>query len=251
MWIKGTFLLLFALTIDALQAIMAWIFLGFGSALQAITPVGGFIAGAATGATVCWNSSGTVVQGAVDAVKCAAAGGVFGAAISASGAPLGVGLGFAIDVAISITMGSGLILALFLFGMFDLKYVAAVFVGETIPGLDVVPGWTFLVIRCILKKNAEEARGITGVASGIASAVLSPSSPTGVLASMARGISDTKNIAGDTARTSSLVRNAYESEPVQNITRERAQLASDVGREIKTRPSNNPQGINPFYAKTA
>jgi hypothetical protein len=207
MWVKGIFLLLFALTIDALQAIMAWIFLAAGSAI-ALVPLVGVV-----------------------------------------GAPMGVGLGFAVDIAISMTMGSGLILALFIFDMLDLKYVAAVFIGETIPGLDIIPGWTFLVIRCILKKNAEEGHGIVALASGIGSAALAPTNPTRGLGAVAQSVSGIKNTTGEMARASSLVRNTYSSEPAQNIARERTQLASDVGREITPRPSS--PGPNTLHAKTA
>lgn len=204
MWIRGTLLLLFALTIDALQIVMGWIFLTAGSAL-AIIPV-----------------------------------------IGLGGPPLGVALGFGVDIAISITMGSGLILALFLSGILDVKYIAPVFIGEALPGLDIIPGWTLLVVRCIMKKNAKSAVGIAGLASNLASGALSPGTATG-LGRVTAGLTAIKSDTRQMAQSSPAVKNLYDSEPIQNIARERTQLASDVGREIAPKPPRNPN----LNAKTA
>jgi len=191
MWIKGIFLLLFALTIDALQVVMAWVFLGFGSALQAITPVGGFIAGAAAGAAACWSSSGTVIQGIVNAAACTAPGAVFGAAISASGAPLGIGIGMAVDMCIGITMGSGLILALIMCGMFHPKYIWGGSIIKIIPGINVIPGWTGTVILSIIETNKQKG-GLLGAAAGVALAIESPS-----IKNATSAVSGVKNIQSD------------------------------------------------------
>ena len=131
---------MFALFIDIAQILIGWMFVAIGAGLELITPVGGAAGGAAAGAYLCWNTTPGVIAGIIASTKCAVAGAIAGAALSAFGVPIGAGLGFIVDICISLTMGGALILALVMFDMFDFASVAAVFVGEAIPGLDMLPG---------------------------------------------------------------------------------------------------------------
>lgn len=149
-----------ALVIDTLQFLFFVVFLAF----QAMTPIGGGIAGGATGAVVCWKFSNGVWEGITNAATCAAGGAVGGAALSALAAPIGM----AIDVAISSTFGVLLIALLWTSGRLHLMPVVFGFVAEMTPGINAfVPGWSLLVHRCIqqhkLKERGVGAGGRAGV----------------------------------------------------------------------------------------
>lgn len=135
-------------------------------ALQAMTPVGGGLAGAATGAAVCWKLSNGVWEGITNAASCALAGGVGGAAISALATPIGI----AIDMAISSTFGVLLIALLWVSGRLYLIPAIFGFVGEMTPGLNAfVPAWSLLVHRCIRQYEEEQRHGKASGASRLLS----------------------------------------------------------------------------------
>lgn len=170
MLIRGIFLITFALCIDFLQLALGWVAFAVGVGLQSITPVGGAIGGAAVGAYACFSTANGLIQGITNAVACGTAGGVFGAAISAFGMPIGVLLGFVFDICLSLTLGAGLIFLLALMGMFYPKYVWSAGIFEVMPGFDVLPGWTVMVALCLIKKRGEEGKvGITTTAAKIVS----------------------------------------------------------------------------------
>jgi hypothetical protein len=132
----------FAGIIDLLQFLFFIVFLG----LAAMTPVGGGAVGGVTGATICYNASGNVISGAVNAAYCA----VVGAGIGAFAAPIGI----VVDTAISCTLGVLLILALAITGRFALFPVIFAFTSELIPGVNAFsPAWSILVHRCIKAHN--------------------------------------------------------------------------------------------------
>lgn len=194
MWIRGMFLISFAALIDALQFMMGWVAFAIGVGLQSITPVGGAVGGAAIGAYACFSSSGGIIQGILDAAKCGLAGGVFGAAVSAFGVPFGTILGFAFDICISLTLGSGLIFLLMISGAFYPKYAWSGGVFELMPGFDVLPGWTLMVVLSLLKKQAEERKsGIVTTATKMVSTAGSVSLTNPV--SAVRGAASIKNTA--------------------------------------------------------
>lgn len=137
-----------AAIIDLLQFLFFILFLG----LAAITPVGGGLVGAATGAAICYNASGNIVSGAVNAVYCAVAG----AGIGALAAPIGI----IIDTALSCTFGILLILLLWVSGRFSFMAIAMGFGAEMLPGLNAfVPGWSLLVHRSIQQYNSTKKEG--------------------------------------------------------------------------------------------
>jgi len=145
---KAIPLILFALFIDGLQAMLMLTF----TVMQFITPVGGGALGGITAAAYCYNATTGFFSALLAGAKCAVGGTVVGAGVSAFAVPLGMG----VDVAISITFGGVLVMALAWMGMFYPGTVLGTFLGESIPFLDVLPGWTLMTWRCISKKNAEE-----------------------------------------------------------------------------------------------
>ncbi len=138
----------FALIIDFIQAMMMFAF----AAMQFITPIGGGISGAFAAGWYCWSTSTGILSGISSAASCFVAGGVVGAGVSAFAIPIGM----AVDVTISITLGGALVIALAYMGMFYPGTVLSVFIGESIPLLDILPGWTLMTWRCLHKKSLEE-----------------------------------------------------------------------------------------------
>lgn len=143
---------LFAGIIDFLQFIFLILLAGF----QFMTPVGGGVTGAATGAYFCYNATSGVISGVLEGLKCALGGGLIGAGLSAFALPIGI----AIDIAISGTFGVLLILLLWVSGRFSLMAVLMGFTGEMLPGINAfVPGWSMLVHRSIHQYNLEQKEG--------------------------------------------------------------------------------------------
>ncbi|MDB5225649.1 MAG: hypothetical protein JWL87_601 [Candidatus Adlerbacteria bacterium] len=124
-----------------------------------MTPMGGGLTGAATGAYFCYNATSGVISGLLEGFKCAVGGGIVGAGLSAIAIPAGM----AIDIAISCTFGVLLILMLWVSGRFSLMAVVMGFSSEMLPGVNAfVPGWSILVHRCIKTYNQTQASGGTG-----------------------------------------------------------------------------------------
>lgn len=139
-----------AIILDFLQITFAIAF----TALQFLTPVGGGVAGAASAASVCYGFSGTVIEGVTNAIKCAAAGGFFGTALSAFAIPLGA----AIDTTLSITLGGAVLFLLAWDGAFYWERVMGGSIVEVLPFFNFVPAWTYLAWRCIQAKKQDERR---------------------------------------------------------------------------------------------
>jgi hypothetical protein len=144
------FLIIPAVILDLCQFLIYWAFV----ALQAATPVGGGIAGAAVGAKVCYDAAGGVISGVVEAAKCAFVGATAGALGSAIAMPLAM----IIDTTLSITIGGALIMFLAFEGMFYFDVIFPSFMGEALPLVNFLPFWTILTYRCIARKNAEAAK---------------------------------------------------------------------------------------------
>ena len=139
--------LLIAVLLDGLQILLG---LGF-AAMQFITPAGGAAVGAGAGLSWCWQSS-SGVWALLDAAKCVAAGGAIGGALSAFAIPIGA----AVDVALSLTIGGGIIMLLAFDGAFYPSTVIKGFLAEAAPFLNILPVWTGMVYRCIYRKKQEE-----------------------------------------------------------------------------------------------
>jgi hypothetical protein len=235
MGLKGMIVIALGMFIDALQAAFAWMFVSIGAGLQALTPVGGAIGGAAAGASYCYYATTGVTSALVAGAKCGVGGAIVGAAASTFGIPLGTALAFASDVCISLTMGAGFILLLCFMKMYYPMTMGVTYVIEAIPGLDVIPAWTFLAIRCVMLKYAEnKTSGSFSFATGVAGAILSPAGAAIGFGSVARRISSIQGATGRMARGSSVVKEAYETEDVQDIARGRQQLVADVKTRINS-----------------
>lgn len=153
---KYGLLLAIAVLIDALQAILGWTAFAIGMGLEFITPAGGGAAGAAAGAYACFDSTKGIITAVAAATKCAVGGAVAGALISTFGIPLGTVLGFVLEMVVSLTLGSALIVLMWFLGVYSRTSTTIGWIVEMIPGLDIIPGWTFMVIMCILKKEAKD-----------------------------------------------------------------------------------------------
>src|SRR3990167_536111 len=140
--------LLMAVLLDGLQILLG---LGF-AAMQFVTPVGGGVGGALAGAGYRWSTSTGFFIGLLEGAKCAAAGGALGGVLSAFAIPIGA----AVDVALSLTIGGGIIMLLAFDGAFYPSTVIKGFLAEAAPFLNIVPAWTWLTLRCIQQKKKND-----------------------------------------------------------------------------------------------
>jgi hypothetical protein len=147
---KAAALIMLALFIDGIQA-------GMSAAIFILSAFPGTFGGAAAGC-----AAGNAVAGEIG---CSIGGfllGLVGSVPLINGVlatvtmPVGIILGFAISVCLSLTLGAGLIMLLIIYGMFYPKYLMPGGISELIPGFDLVPGWTALTILCVLRKVKDE-----------------------------------------------------------------------------------------------
>lgn len=141
-------LLLPAFILDLLQ--FAFLIMFF--VLQFITPVGGGAAGFATGTILCTTGQGGVLAPLFGAAKCGLPGALAGAGLSAFAIPIGA----AVDVALSITIGGGIIALLAFEGMFYPQIIIKGFLGEVTPFMNFLPFWSWVVWKCMREKNKED-----------------------------------------------------------------------------------------------
>ncbi|HEV8666377.1 MAG TPA: hypothetical protein VN665_00830 [Candidatus Paceibacterota bacterium] len=229
MLLRGIFLITFAVCIDLIQLALGWITFAIGVGLQALTPFGGALAGAAAGGYACFSTSGGIIQGIADASKCVAAGGALGALASTFGIPFGSMLGLMLDICISLTLGSGLIFLLAISGMFYPKYVWTGGIFEMMPGFDILPGWTVMVILCLLQKKKEEELLIGKASTNLATMV----APDKALGTAFKGL---KTVAQ--AKTNMVVSSGARTQDQYKQTR------IDSRQELKTN-LKNIDGIKP------
>jgi hypothetical protein len=95
-------------------------------------------------------------------------GATFG--LGAIALPLGIVFGFAANFCLSVTFGVMLITGLGIFGLWDTTTIVAGGFFEIIPGLDCLPGWTLMTVRCVLKAKAKEESGALSTVVKVASA---------------------------------------------------------------------------------
>lgn len=170
---KGMLFIIFALFIDGLQAGisfgLAFIAANFGT-IGGIT--GGCVAGKAIAGQVgCW----------VGGIALGAFGSFLNAHLAIGLVPVGIVLGFAINICLSATLGAGLVLLLGMDGMFYPKYIFGGGLGELLPGFDNLPAWTATTVLCLLKKKRESggrSAALFGGAADIGNIVTSASPGT-------------------------------------------------------------------------
>lgn len=209
--IRGTLLILLGLFIDLLQA-------GMSLMLALLTAVPGTVLGGAAGAGI--GASACSWIGSTASGICATIGGFalgfFGSWLNPILAgvtePVGIALGFAIDICMSLTFGALLITFLIFNRMFYPKYLFGA-LGEVIPGINNIPFWTALVVLSLLKKKSEET-GALAAASGLAMAAMSPTSALGTATG---GVMKMKETTMDIAERNK----GFENSPSEYIRSER------------------------------
>jgi len=163
---KFAALILPALFIDGIQAAIT-------ASLTLITAFPGTVGGAAVGCLLGNNffgSLGCSIGGFVLGLL-----GSVGDVLAPLTEPVGLMLAFAINLCLSATLGSGLIMLLIICGMYYPRYLLPGGISEIIPGLDIFPGWTALTILCVLRKIKDEKGGIAGAAAAMVTAAAAPS----------------------------------------------------------------------------
>jgi hypothetical protein len=152
--LKAVPLVCFALMIDGFTFLI-------GLALSVVAAAPGTVAGCAVGAQVA-GKAGCIALGLLGSIPWV------NGALAVVTEPIGIMLGVAIGLCINFTLGSMLILFLVLFGMFDGKTVIGALIGEAIPGINMLPLWTGMTIRCAMKTaQRENPASLIGVASAL------------------------------------------------------------------------------------
>lgn len=163
---KNTLLILLALFIDGLQATISW-------GIMVIAAFPGTTGGAALGCLVgnytvgqagCWLGGGFLgILGSIPIVN---------ATIATATVPVGIVLGFAINMCLSIALGwCFLVPLLYLFNGVSWKRLIWGS-GEMIPGINNIPFWTALVVLSILSKRPAQ--------TGMVTKILAPSGMAGM-----------------------------------------------------------------------
>ncbi|MBC7836983.1 hypothetical protein H7X87_04405 [Acetobacteraceae bacterium] len=186
--IKATALVIFAIMIDAMQALIS-----AGIAIVASFPgtAGGGIFG-------CF--AGKEIAGEVGCAVVGILGAVVATPLDAAAPytiPLGIALGFAINICLSATFGSILLLFMTLAGYKpSVKYLWGG-IGEMLPGVNNIPFWTALVILTVIKKSAKK-----GMSSFMSTALSMTSlmSPTGAFGKATGAVMQVKEGTVDIAR---------------------------------------------------
>lgn len=108
--------------------------------------------------------------------------------------PLGAGIGMAIEIALTITLGGAFMLVLAITGMFSPGLAIPAFLGEMIPVLDILPGWTVLAITSVVRHRAKEGKG--GMLTTISTIALSaaPGGSTGAFQAARTALSTVRSV---------------------------------------------------------
>ncbi len=148
---KSVALIILALFIDGIQA-------GLSAAVFILTAfpgtIGGAAAGCAAGAAVAGDigcSFGGFLLGLLGSIP------LINGALAVATMPVGVILGFAISICVSMTFGAGLVMLLILTGMFYPKYLSGG-ITELIPGVNCMPFWTALTLASVIRKYGDEKK---------------------------------------------------------------------------------------------
>lgn len=216
-----------------------------GLGLQAVTPAGGAAAGAAGGAYACWNSTAGTASALLAAGKCALLGAAGGALASTFGIPIGTALGFVLEMVVSLTIGSALILLLLFNGMYYSNRTTIGILVELMPGLDIIPGWTFMTIMCVIKKRKDEGMLKISASNAMVKMLL----PGTALGTAVKGISFVKQQQANRRIANGL--DTEENFKKANETKKQhinTQLKSIDG--IKPAAINVPRNNQPYEPKT-
>lgn len=228
--IKGSPLIVLALLIDSLQALVSL-------ALAAISTIPGTVLGGAAGC-----AAGNYFLGQLG---CWLGGSVLGflgtwlnPALATATVPIGLLLGFVVNLCLSAVFGSFLIILMLVF--LRKVYLKNLFfgIGELLPGLNNIPFWTAFVIVSLLKHSAEESKG------AFAGAAMSPGSALGKAAGGVMRAKDATTTIADRS-------NAFESPMLPQALRGYKQQQDDLGDYLNQQeidPGNTPQEQMPARA---
>jgi hypothetical protein len=182
---KGIWLIIPAAFIDLMSVFISWLCIVMGA-------TAGTTGGAAIAYAACSAAGSTVAN------VCAVAGGALGTVvdpyIATVGIPLGIVLGDAITVCLTI-MG----LALFLIPlasmrMFYWKYLF-MDLGKLVPIVNWLPFLSLFVGACIVRRymdDKKQAGSIAGVAAGLLGAAISPGTAAGAMLSAGASLNASK-----------------------------------------------------------
>lgn len=162
---KAAAFIVFALFIDGVQAALS-------ASLAVVAAFPGTIAGGAAGCL-----AGNYLLGDWGCTILGIAGSLFGTLLDGAAIvtePVGIMIGFAISFCISATFGAALVALLIFNGFYYPKWMLPTGIAELIPGFDLIPTWTAMVILCIWQKKREESAA-AGSAVTTTAAIASPS----------------------------------------------------------------------------
>ena len=152
-------IVLIALLLDGFQILIGFAFTILGA-------TAGTAAGLAAGVAACsWTGSDAVVAGC--ATVLGAAGTTLNLIAAPVAGPVAALIGLVIGTIASLTIGTAIVFWLAMKGMFYPRYVIPAYVGEVVPGFELIPAWTFLVLRSIFRKKAEEKKNISSGVTNI------------------------------------------------------------------------------------
>ena len=215
--------ILIALFIDGLQAAMSW-----GIAAIAAFPVtaGGSVAGCVAGNSIagqvgCWVGGSVLGLMSVTPLGLAA-----NALVATVTVPVGIALGFAISMCLSIVLGWCFLVPLMLLSGMNVSWKRLIWGGgEMIPGLNNIPFWTALTIAS-LWKSTKSKHGRKGILA-LAGAVVVPTRPIIMSAKEATGMFAARGARGWTPQPEEwapqpdsgedLVRTATQRTPMRDI----------------------------------
>lgn len=184
---KNSIFILIALFIDGLQAAISW----------GIATIAAFPATTAGGVAGCW--AGNQIAGQIG---CWVGGGVLGllgstgnVLVAPATIPVGIAIGFAVNVCLSIVLGWAFLVPLMMLFGVNVSWKRAVLGGgEMVPGLNNIPFWTAFVAVSLwqgatTKKARKGVLRLVGVAMLPTRGIMNIKADTGQLLGTATGAS--------------------------------------------------------------
>jgi len=99
---------------------------------------------------------------------------IVGPIIGAIATPVGIILGFVISVTLSLTLGGIVVFLLKWQGMLYPGIAAMAFIGEGLPGFNLLPSWTALVVASYVRHMGETSSGGVAALATAASLAANP-----------------------------------------------------------------------------
>ena len=147
----------FGFFIDFFQFMLAQAFVALGAGLQAITPVGGGLAGTGAGCAVGWSLATDILTGITGCIQGGIIGAAGGVVASIFGTGIGIALAYIISVCITLSFGTMLVTLLWFSGMRYPGSTLGVYIAEIFPLVNIAPGWGIYAARCVYKHYTKES----------------------------------------------------------------------------------------------